>query len=154
MHSLDDLRHDLHRIDGRGYPAYKDLQNQSYCSEDGSFELFIDHVQGDPFAAPSRIRFRLSHELTEFPDWSHSCEARRIALENHLTRIVSTACRKASTRAGSGKSGLIDIDTPGQEVIARTSLLYTDKAIEVRLNVGLPARGRRISGRDATRGIS
>ncbi|NOY00858.1 MAG: ABC-ATPase domain-containing protein [Verrucomicrobia bacterium] len=149
MNTLDDLSQILRRIDGRGYPAYKDLQNCSYHSTDGKFELLIDHVQGDPFAAPSSIRFRLSHDITGFPDWSHSSKPRRIALENHLTRIVSEYCGRISRRAGSGKSGLIDIDTPGQEVLERTALLYTETGIEVRLNVGLPARGRRISGREA-----
>lgn len=151
MNTLDDLDHDLHRIDGRGYPAYKDIQGYTYSGYDGSFELRIDHVQGDPFAAPSRIRFRIAHESTNFPDWCHSSESRRIALENYLTRMVSKACHKISTRAGSGKSGLIDIDTPGQEVIARTALLYKEDSIEVRLRLGLPARGRRIAGREATR---
>lgn len=151
MNTLDDLRHDLHRIDGRGYPAYKDLRGQAYASDDRAFTLHIDHVQGDPFAAPSRIRFCLAHSTAGFPDWSHCSPARRIGLENHLARIVAGACRKTSSRAGSGKSGLISIDSPGQEVIARTALLYLDHAIEVRLTVGLPARGRRIAGREATR---
>jgi predicted ABC-class ATPase len=151
MNTLDDLRHDLHRIDGRGYPAYKDLRGQAYSSDDGAFTLHIDHVQGDPFAAPSRIRFRLAHSTADFPDWSHCSPSRRIGLENHLARIVANACRKTSSRAGSGKSGLISINTPGQEVIARTALLYLGHAIEVRLTVGLPARGRRIAGREATR---
>ncbi len=151
MNTLDDLRHALHKIDGRGYPAYKDLRGQAYSSEDGAFTLHIDHVQGDPFAAPSRIRFRLSHCVADFPAWSHASRSRRIGLENHLARIVAHACHKISSRAGSGKSGLISIDPPGQEVLARTALLYLDNAIEVRLTVGLPARGRRIAGREATR---
>ncbi len=151
MNTLEYLRNDLRRIDGRGYPAYKDLRGNCYISSDATFELHIDHVQGDPFAAPSHIRIRLAHSITAFPDWSHSSKSRRIALENYLAHIVANACRKFSSQAGSGKSGLIDIDAPCQEVIARTALLYLDEAIEVRLNLGLPARGRRIAGREAAR---
>ncbi|HBL10570.1 MAG TPA: ATPase, partial [Cyanobacteria bacterium UBA11162] len=50
---------------------------------------------------------------------------------------------------GTGNSGLIAITLVGQSVLGRTSVLITDKFIEVRFVVGLPARGRRISGRQA-----
>ena len=44
------LRTALHAIDGRSYKAYKDLRGAYDCN---GFALHIDHVQGDPFAAPS-----------------------------------------------------------------------------------------------------
>ena len=50
---LEDI---LRRIDGRGYPAYKDIRGHYACR---GYDLFIDHVQGDPFAAPSRLRVRV-----------------------------------------------------------------------------------------------
>ncbi|HXV44797.1 MAG TPA: ABC-ATPase domain-containing protein, partial [Anaerolineae bacterium] len=53
---MADLQRLLSRIDGKGYPAYKDIRG-SYAFEE--FTLFIDHVQGDPFAGPSRLRVRL-----------------------------------------------------------------------------------------------
>jgi predicted ABC-class ATPase len=51
-----ELRRRLARIDGRGYKAYKEIQGQYTF---GQFALFVDHVQGDPFAAPSRLRVRV-----------------------------------------------------------------------------------------------
>ncbi|MFK5921616.1 MAG: ABC-ATPase domain-containing protein [Verrucomicrobiota bacterium] len=149
MPTIEDLRNELRRIDGRGYPAYKDLRGCCFRSNDATFEVRLDHIQGDPFAAPSHVRIRLAHSVAGFPEWTHSNPSRRIGLENHLAHIVSAACGKFSSRAGSGKSGLLDIDAPGQEVIARTALLYLEDAIEVRLSLGLPARGRRIAGREA-----
>lgn len=149
MNSLEDLRNILRRIDGRSYPAYKDLQSGTYRSDDNTFTLHIDRVQGDPFAAPSRVRFHLHHSVCKFPDWSHASESRQTGLENHLAHILASACHTFSSRTGSGKSGLLDIDGPGQEVIARTALQYLDEGIEVRLSLGLPAHGRRIAGREA-----
>ena len=43
----------LRRIDGRPYPAYRDLRGEWDLT---SVTLSIDHTQGDPFAAPSRVR--------------------------------------------------------------------------------------------------
>ena len=50
MKTSADLRELLNRIDHRGYPAYKDTRGS--WQFDG-YVLSIDHVQGDPFAAPS-----------------------------------------------------------------------------------------------------
>ena len=52
MKSSNDLRTSLRAIDHKGYPAYKSLAG-SYQFE--RFILTIDHVQGDPFASPSRF---------------------------------------------------------------------------------------------------
>ncbi|MCG0314192.1 MAG: ABC-ATPase domain-containing protein, partial [Calditerricola sp.] len=49
---MERLRAILKRIDGRGYKAYKELQG-TYRGD--GFTLSVDHVQGDPFAPPSRI---------------------------------------------------------------------------------------------------
>ena len=60
----DNLRSTLRRIDGRGYKAYKDLRG-GY--DFGRYALLIDHVQGDPFAAPSLLRLRLPQTIAKFP---------------------------------------------------------------------------------------
>ena len=57
MKSSQDLRANLRSIDHRSYPAYKDLKGQY---DFGSFVLSIDHVQGDPFASPSRLSVLVS----------------------------------------------------------------------------------------------
>ena len=53
MKTSEDLKQILERIDHRGYPAYKDTRG---VYQFGTYILGIDHVQGDPFAAPSRLR--------------------------------------------------------------------------------------------------
>ena len=47
-----DLRECLKRIDHKGYPAYKDTKGKYQFAD---YILSIDHVQGDPFAAPSKV---------------------------------------------------------------------------------------------------
>ena len=61
MHFREDLRKSLMRIDGKGYKSYKDIEG-AYDYVD--FMLFVDHVQGDPFASPSRVRLPTGFKLT------------------------------------------------------------------------------------------
>jgi predicted ABC-class ATPase len=145
--TMADLQRLLHRIDGKGYPAYKDIRG-SYAFDD--FTLFIDHVQGDPFATPSRVRVRLPMSVAGFPPDTRTNRSRLIALRDFLAGAFSGECRAVSDRSrGSGKSGLIAMDTPGQEILERSSIMVTDEFVEARFVVGLPAQGRRVRGRQA-----
>jgi predicted ABC-class ATPase len=147
MQHADDLRRTLDRIDGRGYKAYKDCAG-SY--EFGPMTLFIDHVQGDPFAAPSRLRVRVAQDAARLPPDLFATRTRRIALEDFLARQVQAAIRQvAQGRRGSGKSGMVSIDSGGQEVLERTAVVVTPQWVEARLEVGLPAAGRKVLGRQA-----
>lgn len=144
---MADLQGILHRIDGRGYPAYKDIRG-SYTFDD--FTLIIDHVQGDPFAAPSRVRARLPVPVAGFPTDTRANRSRLIALRDFLARAFAGECRAVSNRSrGSGKSGLIAMDTPGQEILERSAIVVTDAFVEARFVVGLPAQGRRVLGYQA-----
>jgi predicted ABC-class ATPase len=145
--TIDDLLSTLRRIDGRGYKAYKDIRGRYAC--DG-YELLIDHVQGDPFADPSRLRWLLPPETCELPGWSLESPARRVATADFLNRRVAGAFQRGSGRSGSGKSGLLSILRPGQAVLERSSLVVrADGEVEVRFQAGLPAAGRRVLGREA-----
>ncbi|WP_227762809.1 ABC-ATPase domain-containing protein [Zhaonella formicivorans] len=141
---MEQLRKKLLEIDGKGYKAYKDIQG-TYQGK--GMKLHIDYVQGDPFASPSRIRVELPNTYRQ--DWYHP-KWRKIAFEDFLARETAKMVRSRPTdRKGSGKSGLILIDTPGQEVIPRTAVKISAQSIEVRLSVGLPADGRRVLGKQA-----
>lgn len=147
MYTVDDLRNILVRIDGRGYKAYKDLQG-AYAFP--LFTLFIDHVQGDPFASPSKIRVRVPATVAELPPDLFSGRVRRVALQDFLIREVHEAIRHVCRgNRGIGKSGLIAIDVGGQEVLERTAMVVTSQWVEARLSLGLPAHGRTIQGRQA-----
>ncbi len=140
--SLEDLERTCQRLDGRPYPFYKDLKGT--WDLDGVI-LVVDHVQGDPYAAPSRIRLRVQTDLVAA---DCSDPDRRLAAEDWLLRRFGG--QLAGSRRGSGRSGVLQVYRPGPEVTERSALrLRPDGGCEVRLAVGLPARGRRILGRQA-----
>ncbi len=140
------LKTGLLSIDGKGYPSYKKIKG-SYRFED--FELFIDYVQGDPFAAPSRLRVRVPINRSGFPDSCFSGGTRQIAFRDFLARKFAGLCRDIRERQGSGKSGLIGMEVPGQEIMDRSSVVIADSCIEARFVAGFPAQGRRVRGRQA-----
>ena len=141
------LRKTLSHLDGRGYKAYKQIQGRF---EFPDFELYIDHVQGDPFAQPSKIRLRVQQEISQIPEelWINS--VRQTALEDFVARAVRDAIKETVTpKKGTGKSGLIFIDAGKQEVLERTAFVITKDWVEARIQIGLPARGRTILGQEA-----
>lgn len=147
MKSQEILQSTLRRIDGRGYKAYRDIKG-SY--DFNSHRLTIDYVQADPFAPPSQVIVHVPQSLALFPGDLFRNELRKMACEDFLTRRFYTlAGRSRAGSRGTGKSGLISIDRPPQEVIKRTSVLVGEKGIEARFVVGLPARGRTVLGRQA-----
>jgi len=143
----EDLRRLLLRLDGRGYKAYKEIKDAYRFP---FFVLVVDHVQGDPFAAPSSMRVQVDRRTAGFPPSAYANRSREIAFRDFLTRAFHRSCRETAARdKGSGKSGLIEVDAPGQEILERTSAVVSDGDVEVRFSVGLPAFGRRIAGRNA-----
>lgn len=133
-------------IDGKGYKAYSELEG---AYDFGSFILFVDHVQPDPFAPPSRLRARVSQRLASFPKQLYANKIRRMALEDFLTRAFGRASQRVSRRRGTGFGGMIFIDVPGQEVLERTSMVVCEDFVEARFMVSLPASGRRVLGKEA-----
>ena len=65
MKNKEDLKKELIKIDHKSYGMYKTLGG-SYSY--GNYILHIDHVQGDPFASPSRLRFEVKKETHGFPE--------------------------------------------------------------------------------------
>ncbi len=148
MKTEKDLQAILRRIDGRGYKAYKDIRGSYQFSQ---YILYIDHVQGDPYAAPSRIRIQISQTVSQFPEFLFQSPSRQIGLEDYLTRMFNNAITTTvKGQRGSGKSGRIQIDRCGQEILDRTAVFVDNQQIEVRFTAGLPAAGRRVLSREAS----
>lgn len=146
---MEYLKKKLNQIDGKGYKAYKDIQG-TYRGD--TFLLHIDHVQADPFASPSRIRVEFSKDTVKFEKSFYETKHRKIAFEDFFARETAKHIQSYSTnKNGSGKSGLILIDAPGQEILKRTAVKVDDQKIEFCLSIGLPARGRTILGKYAIR---
>ncbi len=146
MVNQQSLRQILFKLDQQGYKAYKSIRG-SY--EFPSHTLWIDRVQGDPFATPSQCRIQVSQTLAQFPTDLYCNRSREIALRDYLTRQVQKAMLAMQEHRGTGNSGLIAIATPHQQILDRTAAFITDEYLEIRFVVGLPAFGRRIAGEQA-----
>lgn len=142
------LRSALQSMDHKSYPAYKGLRGSYQFSQ---YQLNIDHVQGDPFAAPSRVSVEISGKQAGFPAEYYQQKHRRIALEDHLIRLFYREISALSFKAkGSGKSGLMAVSHPGQEILERSACHIDDRQgnIILRFAVGFPANGRSINARE------
>lgn len=143
MKSSEDLRVSLRAINRKSYPAYKSLAG-SYSF--GKYILNIEHVQGDPFAAPSRLSVKVNHKIAGFPAEYYGTKWNKTALEDYLIRrFHKQADRFCFQAKGSGKSGIITVSRPGQEVLERTACEVGSDGITVRFEVGFPANGRTIN---------
>lgn len=148
MQTSTDLRNLLNRIDHKGYPAYKDTKGMYQFP---GYVLSIDHVQGDPFASPSKVSAHVKGSIAAFPKELYSGDCQRIALQDYLTRQFGRAAEKYAFKAkGSGKSGLISVSRCGQEVLERTACQMDEKSgdIVIRMEIGFPANGRTINARE------
>ncbi len=144
---MDRLQQLLTEIDGHGYKAYKLLQG--YYSYPG-FLLCVDHVQGDPFAEPSRCRILVDKATAAIPQQLYANQTRRIALEDYLGRSFARAIDKyVKGKRGSGRSGEITISPYGQQVLRRNAVLVKDGDIDLRFQIALPAEARSISSDQA-----
>lgn len=148
MQSEAELKSLLSRIDHRGYPAYKDTKGQYRFP---GYVLSIDHVQGDPFASPSKVSVLVSGKTAGFPQELYCGKCQRIALQDELLRQFGRRAERFAFKAkGSGKSGLISVSRCGQEVLERTACQIQPENgnILLRMEIGFPANGRTINARE------
>ncbi|NJP37337.1 ABC-ATPase domain-containing protein [Bacillus luteus] len=144
---MNELEKKLQQLDHQSYAKLKQIAG-TYRADDG-VELAIDYVQGDPFAAPSRVRVRIPMQTSRLRREDFSTPSRTISLKHLFTKACSKTAHKQKTITGTGKSGMIMIDAPGPEVIDRASVSFLSDSIEFRLSTGIPAAGRKILGKKA-----
>lgn len=145
MKNSEDLRRALRAIDHKSYPAYKDLKG-SYSF--GNYVLSIDHVQGDPFASPSRLSILVDGKTAGFPVGLYDTRYKRVALQDYLNRLFYQEIEKYTFKAkGSGKSGLISVSRCGQEILERSAVTINPEngGLLFRFAAGFPANGRTIN---------
>ncbi len=138
----NDLLRKIRALHGRGYKQYKSLKGR-YAF--GRFFLELEHIQADPFASPSRVKVTVLAQEARLPSYAYAKAYRKLGLENFLAWLLKRAALRESKRLGTGKSGLIRVHGPGQEILPRSAVqVLPDGTVEVRFFVGLPAAGRRI----------
>lgn len=146
MKTSEELRRKLLSIDGRGYKAYKELEGEYKFNK---YVLGIDHVQGDPFAAPSRLKVVVDEKIAKFNEELYDEDFKRVALQDFLTRLFYKNINNYSQKIfGSGKSGLISISKCPEEILDRTSIIIDKNNVVARFEVGFPARGRSVLAKE------
>lgn len=148
MKQSSELNRMLRQIDHKGYPAYKQLRGEYQFP---GYILGIDHVQGDPFAAPSKVSIHIKGKQAGFPEALYRLPCQKTALEDVLLRQMGKQLHKMSFQAkGSGKSGLMSVSSPGQEVLPRSGCQLEKETgdLVLRMEVGFPANGRSINARE------
>lgn len=145
MKTAAELQTLLRQIDRKSYPAYKDTKGKYQFQQ---YVLSIDHVQGDPFASPSKVSLIIPGKVAGFDGACYGSKHRRIAFQDYLLRRIAIKLKDYSfTAKGSGKSGLLGISRPGQEILNRSACAVNpaNGDITVRMEVGFPANGRTIN---------
>lgn len=151
MKTAQDLKILLQNIDHKSYPAYKSAQG-SYQFR--NYVLSIDHVQGDPFASPSRVSIRVKGSAAAFPPSLYDTVQKKVALQDLLLRLFGEQIEQFNFKArGSGKSGLLAVSRCGQEILERSACAISagDGGLTLQMQIGFPASGRTIQSRELIR---
>lgn len=134
----------LASIDGQDYGNYQSLIGHYDFSW---FELIIEHIPKDPFAPPHTglYRIRVARSDKNIIHYDLNSKVKIIAFSDYIARRFSQVCVQVSKGIrGTGFSGLISINQPGQEIIERSNVVILDDFIEVRCFLGLPGNRRKI----------
>ena len=148
MKNKEDLKKELIKIDHKSYGMYKTLGG-SYSF--GNYILYIDHVQGDPFASPSRLHFEVKRDRHGFPEEYYQEKHRRLALEDQVLRRFLYELRQIDKGfMGSGKSGRITICPANRPMRGAVPFASPES---MRIEVELPHKGK-VTGMGIPEGIT
>ncbi|WP_273993506.1 ABC-ATPase domain-containing protein [Vibrio parahaemolyticus] len=134
---MDQLTATLKKIEKQNYRAYQQIKGQYDFTD---FTLFIDHVQGDPYASASRFRATRAWSLTGLEWLKDESPAFQRAARDFITRSFEQFAKQENT---------VSIALNGQTVLDSTAVLFTEEGIELRFRVNLPAEGRSVLGKKA-----
>ncbi|ENT7207398.1 ABC-ATPase domain-containing protein [Vibrio parahaemolyticus] len=134
---MDQLTATLKKIEKQNYRAYQQIKGQYDFTD---FTLFIDHVQGDPYASASRFRATRAWSLTGLEWLKDESPAFQRAARDFIARSFEQFAKQENTAS---------IALNGQTVLDSTAVLFTEEGIELRFRVNLPAEGRSVLGKKA-----
>jgi predicted ABC-class ATPase len=134
----------LGSIDSQDYGAYQSLIGEYDFPR---FKLIIHQIPKDPYAPPHTGIYRL--QVRREDEWianlKTDSKSQEIAFRDFLARRFYDASQEVSKgRRGTGFSGIITINQPGQSILTRSCVVVDDDMIEVRCFLGLPADRRLI----------
>ena len=133
----------IRSLNGKNYGLYKSLADKPW--DFGDFALEFIHVQGDPFAPPSRVVVKAGLSMLGYaPEWGSSFE-RRLALSDFLLRRLASLVQERYP----GKDASVVFDVAGPEMLVRNSLWIDNGELRACLQVRLPGEGRKIQAEAA-----
>ena len=132
---MDLLIATLKKIEKQNYRAYQQIKGQYDFTD---FTLFIDHVQADPFASPSRLRAFRPWSLTGLEWLKDKSPVYQMAARDFIARTFNEFSKPESH---------VSIALHGQTVLDSTAVVFTDAGIELRFRTNLPADGRSVLGK-------
>ena len=133
----------IRTLNGKNYGLYKSLADKPW--DFGDFVLEFIHVQGDPYAPPSRVLLRSKLATLGYaPEWSSGFE-RRLALSDFLLRRLGGLVQEKYP----GKDAAVVFDSAGPEMLVRNSLWIDNGELRACLQVRLPGEGRKIQAEAA-----
>ena len=148
---MKDLYQKLRTFTGKNYGLYKSLCGRTWNF--GDFDLEFVHVQGDPFAPASRLKFKAPLERLGIPAEWGNFPVKRLALADFLLRKL---CAEIEARSEED-SFPVKINVPGEEILVRNALWVGGPSenggsavIEAILSVELPGEKRRIDVESAS----
>lgn len=139
------IRQILDDIDNKDYVNYQNLVGGYDYS---LFKLIVEHIPKDPFAPPHSGLYRLQVQRNDerIINFDTRSKIQTIAFADYLARVFYDACEKISKGLnGTGYSGLITINKPGQAILERSNVVVSDDVIELRCFLGMPGNKRIIT---------
>mmetsp|Transcript_82384 Transcript_82384/g.101062 ORF Transcript_82384/g.101062 Transcript_82384/m.101062 type:complete len:687 (+) Transcript_82384:53-2113(+) len=154
QNNSEGLRKKLQSLEMAPWNYYKDLRNIEWKFNNPGFTLYFIHIQGDPFAGPSKMMCKIPLKLVGIPEKYYKNDIRNIALCDYLERKFINYCRsKRYDERHTGnfhakKGGDITIPTPSQNVLRRMNIIIDAKKgeLEIRFLCALPGKSRKILG--------
>ncbi|EGQ9990227.1 ABC-ATPase domain-containing protein [Vibrio vulnificus] len=134
---MDQLIAKLKKLEKQNYRAYQQIKGQYNFTD---FDLFIDHIQSDPYASASRFRAFRAWSLTGLSWLKEESAAFQLGARDFIARSFAEFAKQENA---------IAISLHGQTVLDSTSVLFTEEGIELRFRVNLPAEGRDILAKKA-----
>jgi predicted ABC-class ATPase len=149
MSNANILRKKLESIGGQDYGAYQSLTGRYDFSD---FQLIIEQIPKDPYAPPHTgiYRIQVLRDDERVVNLRIDSKIQEIAFRDFLARRFFYSAQKISKgRCGTGYSGVITINQPGQVILERSCVVVNEKTIELRCFLGMPAKGRIIDRKTA-----
>ena len=148
MFNEQTLKEKIESLNGRDYGACQSLKGQYEFPK--KIRLIIHRIPKDPYAPPHTgiYRVQVERKNSDIINFKTDSKITQIAFSDFLARRFFNSCKKISKGSrGTGFSGVITIEKPGQCILQRNSVTINKDIIEVRCFLGIPAKGRKIQSK-------